>query len=66
VASTLEIPQTDANLLTVAEVAARLKVSLWTTYRWIESGHLPAVRLGTGKRSPIRVDERELEEWLRS
>lgn len=65
-ASTLENPQRTAKLMTVAEVAQRLQVSLWTAYRKVESGEIPAVRLGTGKRSPIRVDERELDEWLRS
>ncbi len=66
VASTLETPQETANLLTVAQVAQRLNVSLWTAYRKIESGEIPAVRLGTSKRSLIRVDPRELDDWLRS
>lgn len=65
-ASVLETPQTIANLLTVPEVAARLKVSLWTVYRKVESGEIPAVKLGTGKRSPVRIDPAELDEWLRS
>jgi excisionase family DNA binding protein len=64
--SMLELPQETANLLTVAEVAGQLKVSLWTVYRKVESGEIPPVRLGTSKRSPIRVDSRELEAWLRS
>jgi excisionase family DNA binding protein len=65
-ASTLDTPQRDAKLLTVAEVAERLQVSLWTVYRKVESGEIPAVRLGTSKRSPVRVDPAELDEWLRS
>lgn len=63
--STLETPQTPARLLTVREVAERLQVSLWTAYRKVESGEIPAIKLGTAKRSPVRIDERELEHWLK-
>lgn len=50
-------------LLTVDQVAARLQVSKWSVYRRVQEG-LPAVKLGTGPRAPIRIDERELEQWL--
>jgi hypothetical protein len=30
----------------------------------IASGALPAIKIGTGPRAPIRVDRAELEEWL--
>jgi excisionase family DNA binding protein len=50
----------------VEEVAERLQLSLWSVYRLVESEMLPAIRLGPGKRAPIRVDADELEEWLRS
>ena len=43
-ASTLERAQT---LLTVAEVAERLRVSRWTVYRLVESGQLPAIKLAS-------------------
>jgi excisionase family DNA binding protein len=62
--TTLGPAQEPANLLTVAEVAERLQVSVWTAYRKIEAGVIPAVRLGSGKRAPIRVSEAELEWWL--
>jgi excisionase family DNA binding protein len=65
-ASTLETAQGAANLLTVAEVAERLQLSLWTVYRKVESGEIPAVKLGDRKNSPVRIDPRELDEWLRS
>ena len=52
-------------LLTVPEVADRLRVSVKTVRRRIESGELPAVRIGTGVRAPVRVDGDALEEFLR-
>ena len=50
-------------LLSIAEVAERLGVSRRTVERKIRGGELPALQLG-GPRTPLRVDERELEEWL--
>ena len=50
-------------LLSIAEVAERLGVSRRTVERKIRAGELPALQLG-GPRTPLRVDERELEEWL--
>lgn len=44
-------------LLTVAEVAAQLRVSTMTIYRLIRSGELPAVRVGRNYR--VRADELE-------
>jgi excisionase family DNA binding protein len=41
--------------LTVAEVARRLRVSNMTVYRLVNSGQLPAVRVGRGYR--IRTDD---------
>ena len=55
---------TEAQLLTVGEVALRLRQSERTVRDKIASGALPAVRIGTGPRAPIRVDPAELEEWL--
>jgi excisionase family DNA binding protein len=50
-------------LLTVREVADRLKLSEKSVRRRIASGELPAVRLG-GRGSQLRVDERELDEYV--
>jgi excisionase family DNA binding protein len=50
-------------LLTVAETPARLGLHPMTVRKKIERGEIPALRLG-GKGSAIRVDERELEQWL--
>jgi excisionase family DNA binding protein len=52
-----------AALLTVAEVAERLRCSEPTVRRRIRDGELPAHRLGEG-RSALRVRENELEAWL--
>ena len=53
-------------LLTVGQVADRLQVSRWSVYRRVAEGQIPAVKLGTGPRAPLRVDADELEQWLRS
>jgi excisionase family DNA binding protein len=50
-------------LLTLDEVAERLGVTRRTVERKIAAGLIPALQLG-GRRSAIRVDERELEQWL--
>ena len=47
-------------LLTVAEVAAGMRVSNMTVYRLIKSGELPAVRVGKG----YRIREAELRRFL--
>jgi excisionase family DNA binding protein len=57
------VAQRHGQLLTLEQVAQRLGVSKRTVQRKVYDGVLPALRLG-GHRSPIRVDERELESWL--
>jgi excisionase family DNA binding protein len=47
-------------LLTVAEVAAILRVSTMTVYRLIRTGQLAAVRVGHGWRIPQDAVERYL------
>ena len=47
-------------LLTVAEVAAGMRVSNMTVYRLIKSGELPAVRVGKG----YRIREADLQRFL--
>ncbi len=46
--------------LTVAEVAARMRVSKMTVYRLVHSGELPAVRVGRS----YRVPERAIHDYL--
>jgi excisionase family DNA binding protein len=51
-------------LLTIDEAAHALRQSRETVYRKIRSGELPAVRIGSGPRAPIRVSSFELACWL--
>lgn len=44
-----------SRFVTVAEVAARLRVSNMTVYRLVQAGELPAVRIGRSYR--IREDD---------
>lgn len=50
-------------LLSVAETAALLGVSVRQVRRLIASGELPALQLG-GPGSAIRIDPDELRQWL--
>ena len=56
------VPAVDDQLLTVAEVADRLRVSTMTIYRLIRAGDLPAVRVGRS----YRVFESALSDYLLS
>ena len=60
---TISIVDLRRRLLTLDEVAERLHVTRRTVERKIRVGELPALQLG-GPCTPLRVDERELEEWL--
>jgi excisionase family DNA binding protein len=51
----------DSTFLTVAEVAAAMRVSKMTVYRLVHSGELPAVRVGRS----FRVERRAVDEYLR-
>ena len=54
------IPLPASELLTIAEVAAYLKLSRRTAWRWCKSGHLPAVKVG----HQWRVSFRDLENFI--
>jgi excisionase family DNA binding protein len=51
----------DSKFLTVAEVAAMMRVSKMTVYRLVHSGELPAVRVGRS----FRVREEDANEYIR-
>jgi len=44
-----------SNLLTVAEVATRMRVSKMTVYRMIHAGEMPALRFGRSFRVPAKA-----------
>jgi excisionase family DNA binding protein len=52
--------QAGDRLLTVAEVAAIMRVSNMTVYRLIKSGDLPALRVGKN----YRIRESEVDRYL--
>ncbi len=51
----------ESKFLTVAEVAAMMRVSKMTVYRLVHGGDLPAVRVGRS----FRVLEEDVDEYLR-
>jgi excisionase family DNA binding protein len=53
-------------LLTVDEAARALRVTRGTMYRKIQTGQVRAVRLGTGEKAPIRIEESELERYTKA
>ena len=52
----------EVKFLTVAEVAAVMRVSKMTVYRLVHSGDLPAVRVGRS----FRVSEEDVNEYLKN
>jgi excisionase family DNA binding protein len=53
-------PLAEAKFLTVAEVAAHMRVSKMTVYRLVHSGELPAIRVGRS----FRVPEKAVHDYL--
>ena len=52
----------EVRFLTVAEVAAVMRVSKMTVYRMVHGGDLPAVRVGRS----FRVPEKAVHDYLRT
>ena len=52
----------EVKFLTIAEVAAMMRVSKMTVYRLVHGGELPAARVGRS----FRVPRHAVEEYLRS
>jgi len=50
-------------LLTIQEIAKRLKISERTIYRYIESGKLKAIKISKGH--IIRIVEKDLNQFLK-
>jgi excisionase family DNA binding protein len=51
----------EVKFLTIAEVAAMMRVSKMTVYRIVHSGELPAVRVGRS----FRVTEKDVNEYIK-
>jgi len=49
------VQETPAPLLTVGEVATRLRVSRATNYRLVQAGALPALRISNSIRIPLEA-----------
>jgi excisionase family DNA binding protein len=45
-------------------MARALRCSEWTVRAKVSSGQIPALRLGDGPKSPIRISAVELDDWL--
>jgi excisionase family DNA binding protein len=56
-----DAPLSQVKFLTVAEVAALMRVSKMTVYRLVHSGELNAVRVGRS----FRVPEKAVHDYLR-
>ena len=59
--------RSDVKFLTIAEVAAMMRVSKMTVYRLIHSGEMPAIRVGKSFRVPEaavrQLIDAGLSEW---
>jgi excisionase family DNA binding protein len=55
-------PLGEVRFLTVAEVAAAMRVSKMTVYRLVHSGEMPAVRVGRSFRVPEQAVHSYLQE----
>ena len=53
-------------LWTIEEVADYCKVHHTTVRRWISDTSLRSIRLGNGKKGPLRIIERDLKDFLLS
>jgi excisionase family DNA binding protein len=59
--STYDRPLNEVRLLTVAEVAEIMRLSKMTVYRMVNSGALPALKVGRS----VRIPEHVVDEYLR-
>ena len=53
-----------SHLLTLNQAAEKLGVSRSTVQRRVADGSIVATKLGTGRSSPVRIPEGEIERWL--
>ena len=53
-------------LLTVPDVSKLLRVSPSTVYTWAESGYLPSMSYGQGRRKCVRFRAKAIDNWLKN
>jgi len=52
-------------LLNIRELSKKLKISMTTIYRMVESGEIPYISIGVGKKKPrIRFSPASIDGWL--
>lgn len=51
-------------VLTVEELSERLKIKISTVREKVFKDDIPYLKLGSGKRAPVRFQGRQLNEWL--
>jgi excisionase family DNA binding protein len=56
---------TAPDLLTVEEVARRLRVAVATVRRYLDAGQLEGIQLGAHRWGPVRISAASLDEALR-
>jgi excisionase family DNA binding protein len=56
--------KSEEKLLTIHEVAKRLKLSYITIWRWTKEGRIKTIKFGQGRKAPVRIPESELKKFL--
>ncbi|MEW6455095.1 MAG: helix-turn-helix domain-containing protein [Acidobacteriota bacterium] len=51
-------------ILTLEETAEYLSLSLSTVKKWAWKRSIPVCKLGEGRKAPLRVRKKALDEWL--
>lgn len=57
---------TTPQYLTIEEVTEKLAVNPKTVYRWLKSGRLKGIKLGSGRTAMWRIAENELNNFIKS
>jgi excisionase family DNA binding protein len=56
----------DRKDLTVEQVAEELQVHPRSVYKWIQTGELPAINLGSGGKHVYRISRADLDSFKRA
>jgi len=52
------------SLLNIDEVGEYLNMNKRTLYSYVQKGIIPHIRLGKGKKGPIRFDINHIDKWI--